>query len=144
MPVAVHRRGYGLRCHTGYLRYIHKILSLLVEKALNFTLGIGAPSSVGLQLAHGILHPELEALALLKWGRPAMADLSRYFSTARKFFLRYFLRIVNENCAKLYFLAKKIFSGKTNGLAIFCAQKFAQNLTARNFCAMNDLAERLI
>ena len=83
-------------------------------------------------------------MALLKWGRPAMADLSRYFSTARKFFLRYFLRIVNENCAKLYFLAKKIFSGKTNGLAIFCVQKFAQNLTARNFCAMNDLAERLI
>ena len=73
-----------------------------------------------------------------------MADLSRSFSTARAFFLRYLLRIVNKNLRKTLFLGKLNFAGKTNGLASFCAQKFAQNLMARNFCAMNDLAERLI
>lgn len=73
-----------------------------------------------------------------------MLGFQRVFSTARAFFLRYLLRTVNRNLRKTLFFGKKDFTSKTNGLANFCAQKFAQNLTARNFCAMNDLAERLI
>ncbi|HJA79979.1 MAG TPA: hypothetical protein H9784_10525 [Candidatus Desulfovibrio intestinavium] len=48
-----------------------------------------------------------------------MADSSRFFSTARTFFLRYFLRTVNKNLRKSLFLAKMNFAGKLNGLAIF-------------------------
>lgn len=68
VSVAVHCGGYSLRSNTGQFRHIHKILALVVEKALNFSLGIGTLPSVRLQL--GSWNPSIRAwnIAIAKMG----------------------------------------------------------------------------
>lgn len=100
MPMAVHCGGHRLRRYSRHLRNIHKIFFVVVQNLLNFPLRFGAGASIGLKSTHNKTSAcfSLQGGALIKPSRAGKADLSRAFSTARKFISTLLVCYVNRKC----------------------------------------------